>query len=84
MDASKLIRAHVSEGARLPLYCLRHTWWQRARRLKIEEDLRRAIMGHSEGDDDHDLAYIARPPVSELQPAIDAVAEHLLRDFRIP
>lgn len=77
IDASKLIRKLVSEDKRLTLHCLRHTWRQRAGKLKIDEACRRAILGHTEGDDDHDLTYGARPCVAELAHAIEIVAQSL-------
>lgn len=80
MDASKLIRAHVSKDKRLTQHCLRHTWRQRAGRLKIDEASRRAILGHTEGDDDHDLTYGARPDVAELADAVSRVAKSIWAD----
>jgi integrase len=80
IDASKLIRAHVTTDRRLTLHCLRHTWRQRAARLKIDRDTSRAILGHVEGVDDHDLTYGVRPTVVELAPSLELVAESLWRD----
>jgi integrase len=82
IDSSKLIKANVINDRRVTLHCLRHTWRQRAGHLKIDEAVRRAILGHVKGNDDHDLTYGSRPRPDELAKAIELVAESLLRDFR--
>lgn len=74
-DASGLIRAHVTRDKRLTYYCLRHTWRQRARRLKVDGYASRAVLGHEKGEDIHDIVYGEVPDVKELSRAVEAVAK---------
>lgn len=77
IDASKVLRKHVTTDRSLTTHCLRHTWRQRAEASGVAPAVRRAIMGHSLGKDAHDSVYGARPPVKELAKAIELVADAL-------
>jgi len=82
IEIGELIRAYVSDDPALVCHSLRHGWRQKARRLKIDSDARRAIMGHALGKDPHDKDYNKRPPVDELSVAVEAVAAALWADVQ--
>ncbi|WP_157135425.1 tyrosine-type recombinase/integrase [Hyphomicrobium sp. MC1] len=75
IEASKIIREHVSKDPRVTLHSLRHTWRQRAESLGISPAVRRAILGHALGKDVHDTAYGDRPQFNLLVDAVEKVAQ---------
>jgi integrase len=74
IEASALIRKHVTTDKRVTLHSLRHTWRQRAERYGVSPAVRRAILGHALGRDVHDTAYGDRAQIPELSAAIEIVA----------
>lgn len=56
----------------------RHTWRQRARRVKVGGYALRAILGHEKGEDIHDIIYDDVPGVKELARAVEAVARDVV------
>lgn len=75
IEASKIIREHVSKDPRVTLHSLRHTWRQRAESVGIPPAVRRAILGHALGKDVHDTAYGDRPQLNLLVDAVEKVAQ---------